>query len=744
MGSITGALRTAASGLITNQSALQIISNNIANVNTAGYSRKIINPESVVVNGQGAGVRLSDITRRVDEGLLRSVRLETSEQQKLTVQEDYYLRLQSNFGSPGGDTGNVSIAHLMAKFTESVEVLAMSPENSLESFQVVRNADELLNRLKDTSTTIQELRQQADSEIAAIVLQINTSTTKIDKLNDAIISNGSIGRDVSDLRDQRDEELDKLATFIDMRYFSRSDGDIVVFTTGGRTLVDTEPPTYSHTAASSLSAAASHAEGDISGIYMGTVTPGNDITTEIREGQLKGLVDLRDSILPGLQAQIDELATELRDTVNQIHNRGIPFPGAQSMTGSRIFVDPANQTMTVDATNGADDTTIMLFDADGSQTAVTTLETLMTGTTFGDTNAKNANGPWTIREVASRVQGWLRANGAAAAVAAINEDGKFAIELNITSLNLAFRDETATAAGSSSEDISIGFNANAFGGDTVIDETVAGFSNFFGFNDFFVDIGTDSSWESNIISSSTSTPGSNQTLTFRDSSGTLTGSPLTVAAGTSLTNLAALITINVSNVTASVVPEGAGSRLRISQNGGASITVTQASGNTLLTDFGLHVGETGLSSQISVRSDIVAEPMKVSKGQPQWNANFGVAGEYFSSPGDNTIIDQIATLFTTNNTFDKAGGLSNLKMTFSAYAAEIVSVNSILAADNERLADTQTALVDSLTFKSDSVRGVNLDEEMADLIIFEQAFSAAARLISVIQDMIKALERAIG
>jgi len=62
---------------------------------------------------------------------------------------------------------------------------------------------------------------------------------------------------------------------------------------------------------------------------------------------------------------------------------------------------------------------------------------------------------------------------------------------------------------------------------------------------------------------------------------------------------------------------------------------------------------------------------------------------------------------------------------------------------NDRKLDTQKALVESLQFKSDSARGVNLDEEMADLLVYEQAFAAAARVLAVIQNMIDALDRAI-
>lgn len=67
-GSLTLALRTAQSGLISNQQALDSVSNNIANVNSPGYSRKVVNMEQRVVAGAGAGVQVSSVVRKVDEG----------------------------------------------------------------------------------------------------------------------------------------------------------------------------------------------------------------------------------------------------------------------------------------------------------------------------------------------------------------------------------------------------------------------------------------------------------------------------------------------------------------------------------------------------------------------------------------------------------------------------------------------------------------------------------------------------
>jgi flagellar hook-associated protein 1 FlgK len=735
MGDITLALRTAQSGLLTNQQALNTVSNNVANVNTFGYSRKIINYKSVAVAGVGAGVRISDITRQIDEGLLKSLRIENGELNTHAVQEDYYARIQEMFGSPGD---NDSVAHLMESFNEAVELLAAAPEKSLEAAELVRRAQDVLNKLRDMGKTIQELRQQADTQIAEEVSNINTITAKIDQLNDDIIANSSVGNDTTDLKDQRDLELDKLSKIVDIRYFSRSDGDVVVFTKGGRTLVDTVPPTVSHTAASSVSATSTHDEGDIAGIYVGTAVASNDITDEIVEGNLKGLIELRDTVLPNLQAELDQLSATMRDIFNQVHNRGTSFPGEQSFSGTRIFIRPTEQTMTLDS--GGDDVKLVLFDSNGDQQAVTTLDTIMQSASFGS-GAQAANGPWTISEVAATIEDWLQTNGASGATAAIGTDGTFQIALNTTTLNLAFRDETATTNGSTLADAVITYDAN---GDTFTDETVSGFSYFFGLNDFFVDTRTDNMWESNIVSSTLTTPASTQNLTFRDSTGTLTGSPLAVPASTSLTDLAALITNNVTNMTATVITEGDGARLRISHDNGSSITVTQGNGETILTELGLHVSNAALASVLSVRSDIVTTPANIATAQVQWNADLGASGEYYVSKADDTNIQVLATTMQSATSFKQAGVLATLSQTFAGYAAEILSTNASLASVNERERESQESLVTSLQFKSDSTRGVNLDQEMSDLLVFEQAFSAAARVISVIQSMIDALERAVS
>jgi flagellar hook-associated protein 1 FlgK len=720
MGSLTQALRTARSGLLVNQQMLDVVANNIANVNTEGYSRKIVDPETRVVNGVGAGAQISEITRRVDEGLLKNIRIELAELNKLTVQDNFFASTQDLFGKPGE---NSSLSHLSENLTSALELLAVSPDKSLGQAEVVRRAQDVTFTLQNMSETIQELRQQADVAIADIVTEMNKIVASIDQLNEDIISNDTVGRDVTDLKDQRDQQIDKLSELVDIRSFVRGDGDVVVFTSGGRTLVDTLPPKITHSAASSVSATTTKNEGDFTGIFVDTIIARNDITSDLRGGQLKGLVDLRDDILANMQSQLDEFAAEMRDVFNQIHNRGVSFPGAQSYAGTRNFVRSAEQTMTF---NGTDDTTVVLFDASGNQTAQTTIRTLISGATT------------TIDNLATRLQTFLRANGAANATVAISTTNKLDINLNTPAINLSFRDETATTNGSTLEDAVIAFDAN---GDGTTDETVNGLSNFFGFNDFFVDNLAENIYESNVLVSTFTASAS--ALTFRDVSGTLTGSPLTVAAGTSLEDLATLITNSVTDVTATIVTDGSGVRLRISHDNGSSMTVTQAAGNTFLTDINLHLADVRVAGTLNVRADIASTPAKLSTGAVLWDADRGAAGEYFMSIGENSVIDALAEAFSASNQFETAGGLATAKTTFAEFATKIVSENARLAATNESSIDRQRSLTESLQFKSDSARGVNLDEELSNLIIFEQAFAAAARVISVIQRMFETLERVI-
>lgn len=729
-GTITTALRTAQSGLLTTQAAVDATASNIANVNTAGYSRKIVNMETRVLAGSGSGVQLTDFTRAVDEGLLKDMRREYGTMYGSDVQTSYFDRLEALFGTP---EANTSLSHILTNLNNAAESLSTSPEKTLEQNEFVRRAEEVALKFVSMSTETQSLRSQADIAIHEGVAEINNLLEQIADMNDKIIRNQAVSHDVTDLEDKRDLALNQLAEWLDISYYHRGSGDVVVFGPNGTTLVDRTAKLLTHTAITGVGPTTSYSAGDIVPIYVGAQVSENDITTTITRGRLAGLIEQRDETLPALQSQLDELASELRDAINTIHNRGTSYPGRQAMDGTRVFIDSANQQIKL---SGTSDVTIALFDSNGDQQATTTLDTIMQSGLYGS-GTKTSHDYWTIDEVADTVQDWLRANGAPQATVSVGSDGKLDLELSSTSLYLAFRDETATADGSTHSDATIAFDSD---GDGDTDETHSGFANFFGLNDLFVDTATPDIHESSVLSSTWTS--SAATLTFYDSAGgtgTALGS-VSITAGSSLTTVVNAINDANIGVVASVEPDGSGKRLRIVHDNGKSLVITNAPTDTLLSSINMGIANTRTAGSFSVRSDIVATPSKLSTGAVQWDSDSSI---YYSANGDSTIANALANALRTNNGFDTAGGILSRNETFDQYAAAILSDVAGKAGTNSTNLETQRSLAESLQLKADTFSGVNLDEEMSNLILYQQAYSASARVLSTIRDMFDVLNRLI-
>ena len=136
-GDLTQALRTAHSGLFTSQQALDAVARNVANVNTPGYSRKIVNLEQRTLAGAGAGVDFGVLSRRIDQGLLGSLRQETGGLHASDIRRDMLDRIETLFGTPESDS---SLSHVLTDFQTAVESLAAAPQDGLGQREVVRRA----------------------------------------------------------------------------------------------------------------------------------------------------------------------------------------------------------------------------------------------------------------------------------------------------------------------------------------------------------------------------------------------------------------------------------------------------------------------------------------------------------------------------------------------------------------------------------------------------------------------------
>jgi flagellar hook-associated protein 1 FlgK len=181
--SLTVSLSNAVSGLRINQQAISVLSQNIANVNTPGYSRQIINQSAITIEGLGSGVKLDDITRKIDKYLQRSVQSQGSVSSAASVIDDYYQRVQGLLGQPG--SGN-SIDGFMTNYFNAVQRLAETPETSSLKSNAVATGAALAGQLSDLAANIYELQFEADREIEESVTAVNNALAYLYDLNTSI------------------------------------------------------------------------------------------------------------------------------------------------------------------------------------------------------------------------------------------------------------------------------------------------------------------------------------------------------------------------------------------------------------------------------------------------------------------------------------------------------------------------------------------------------------------------------
>lgn len=735
--SLNLALSTALTGLLTSQEAMNSVSSNIANVNTAGYTRKTYNPESVVLAGKGAGVQAGQITRHVEQGILDDMRQAKGVFSQLSTTNDFMSRIQDIFGTT---SDNNSLSHVVNDLSEQFNLLGLETDKGNQADEVVRAGQEVSNKLNLMTQQIQALRTDADNQVSSVVGQVNSILDSIDSLNDKIsLATATNNTSTADLLDKRDMQLNALSQLMDITYYERESGAVSVFTTSGVTLVDNQPNYLSHTPLSSVQPWDSATDG-----FSGITVAGQDITSQLRSGKLKGLVDVRDGELNNLQAQVDELSQTMMDKVNQVHNRGTSFPSMQSeYTGTRTFIDSSTQRISIN--NSTADTAIVVFNSDGSQKASTTLRSVI-GNVVGGGAA--SGGPITIDQLATNLTSWLQSSSGAnlaGATASVDSNGHFAVSLNGSGYGLAFRDQTSSVPGSATSDLPISFDPTNSSGAFQAYQSDSGFANFLGLNDFYT-TNQQPNWmmQSDILPADYTQVGSSvMNFMTTDDSGAVVNHSLTLANGYSLQDIADRINNDTvlqgkAEIRASVVQEGNGSRLRIRNVNGNELSITgKSASDNYFAALGLQPAATGTAGWMQVNSDLQFNPSEVSRGIAQYNTD---TGRFYLSAGDNANANDMSKLFSGVQSYDSAGGMTTGSLTFSDYAASIISGTSSRATTVESTLGYQSSLAQSLEQKNASISAVNLDEELSQLMVYQQSYGAAAKVISTTKQMFDILD----
>ena len=720
---LVSGLSSALSGMHVAQSQIGLVSNNIANVDTEGYTRKTSQQLSNVVAGLGVGVKMVGATRMVDQSLLRSYLVSNSLSGNLNKTHDFLEKTENLIGTP---QNNNSLATDVANLQSSFETLATDVTSSANRYSLVANAVSLASRLNTVSTEIQSLRGDADLEIEAVCEKINNNLSSIAHLNNEIVKYKALGYDgTADLEDQRDEALKELSGYIDISYYTRDNGEIVLQTKGGVSLLDRDAVRLSHSAVARAATDISYANGNINGIFVGE----DDITPLIKNGELKGLIDIRDSVLPSLQTQLDELAGVMKDALNAIHNQGTSYPGTMTtLVGSRSFIDPQNQIVKIEK----GDVRLAIFDASGNQVATTTL--------VGDLKF-DANGE-TVSDLVKDVNDWMQLT-LPRAQANLDINGHVVIDTGDSGYYLSIIDTQTSTMGSPQEDAVITLDNN---NDGLTDRTFNGFSAFLGLNDLFVTSSSEYIYESNVMSKSVDLGvRSRVTLNFATST---QSADLQINVGDTLEDIVNNINKNESlnsQIRACLIPNGSGYMLQISNSSGEQLEINevipsggQATG--FLSRIGLKVSHCNAAAQLKVREDIQVNPNILSVGEPEFNVN---TGKYVLNDGNNSVANEMARVFAREQNFGQSGTLAKVKTTLADYASTFVGSIASQTSSTKTNLDYQSGLVSSIADKQANLSGVDSDEELSNLIIYQQSYAACAQVWSATRELIDILFNAL-
>ena len=539
--------------------------------------------------------------------------------------------------------------------------------------------------------------------------------------------------------------------------------------------------------------AAGHPAGGVPGIFAGEVLDITDITTGLSSGRLKGLIDIRDSELPGLQAQLDELAEKLKAEINAVHNKGTGFPPDFGLTGDRYVASGTS------------------FDATGlirvgivNDNGVLQEQKLIDLSTLA-----------TVGDLVTSLSAMTNLT------AAIDSTDRLALTAS-NGHRVAINELTSSVSGAG--------------------DLNKGISDFFGLNRFIDSNENFSTYRSDSYTSSTvdvvTTAG---TLHFSGNDGSAWSTTVAYTAADTLTTLAAKInadsTLSTETIAASVVTDGALFRLELVDDNGDEFAISETGSGTVLSDTNLRVDARGLSGKMEIRTDIRENTSLISRGTLQSNtfeskslnsnttafsgttptaaagtltftldASTTVAIAYTTSStldtvvaainsnstlqaakisaevlidgssfklkivdansddfmvvdsggltvdvsqgvnsGDSSVAEDLAASFNTAISFNEVpargsvGGLGAATTTLTDYSARILSVSSARGLTIVNSLEFQDNLRSELATRNAAVSGVNMDEEMANMIIFEQAYLAAARLISMAQELYRTL-----
>jgi flagellar hook-associated protein 1 len=320
---INQALTTALAGIGVTQQAISVVAGNVSNANTAGYVDETVKQSELGTGGTtGTSVVSDGINRNLNTLLQSQLWTETSGGSYADTVAQMYQQLQAIYGTPGTSSSFDSIFN---SFTTSLQSLSTNPSSYSAQSEVISSAQALAANLNSMTTNIQQLRTQAEAGISTDVTNANGLLQSIAQINEKLEGTGSNpDSTAAALEDQRDEDITQLTKLMNVNVVQGSNNQVALYTGTGLQLVNAgEASQISFNDAGTLSATSQwNADPTLDGAGTITLTaPGGSTTDMISDGafqsgEIGAYLQMRDTILPQAQTQLDEFANQMSQALS--------------------------------------------------------------------------------------------------------------------------------------------------------------------------------------------------------------------------------------------------------------------------------------------------------------------------------------------------------------------------------------------------------------------------------------------
>ena len=317
-------INSIATGAVTNyQRALATVANNIANVDSEGYSRQEVTlaentPTKFGKSFFGTGARLDGVRRLYDEFIENSLRNSSSELNQQNPMVDYANRVINILGNE-----NLSLSSALDTFFNSARELSLSPSSLVQRTVFMSDAEGLTARFKEISSQLDLVVSETEEAINSDITKVNILSEQLANINKQLATTRILSRQPMQLLDERDQVLRELSELVKVKVDEAPNGSVDVSLTNtfssGVIVSDLDFERLF----------ATFNENDISKVdlQLGQYTSKVEAVSSIGGGNLGGLLAFRKTLLEPTLREIDNLAKTFVFEVNDIHKKGLDLSG---------------------------------------------------------------------------------------------------------------------------------------------------------------------------------------------------------------------------------------------------------------------------------------------------------------------------------------------------------------------------------------------------------------------------------